>query len=54
MTFTKGCWRRGELAWTISATFSLPEPLGPEMSTGASARATLAASETTRCMASLA
>jgi len=53
-TRTNGRALRRELAWTISATFSLPAPLGPVMSTGTSARATWSARVTTACIRSLA
>ena len=42
-----------ELAWMISASFSLPEPFGPVIRTGTSARATWRASVTTPRIASL-
>ena len=48
LTRTNGALLRFEFAWTISASFSLPEPLGPVIRTGADESATLTASEV-RC-----
>ena len=54
LTFTNGLSLRREFACTISASFSLPEPLGPVISTGASEPRDVQARLTTPCIASLA
>ncbi len=48
---TNGPSGTAELAWMISAIFSLPAPLGPVIRTGTSARATWQASAITRSIA---
>ena len=53
LILTKGLSLRREFACTISASFSLPEPFGPVISTGASEPATVQARLTTLCIASL-
>src|SRR6185312_7842443 len=51
-TLTKGCCRRGEFAWIQRAIISLPQPLLPWISTGASASAICPRCSRTRRMAS--